>query len=232
MKHSLLIVCIIIFSLMICGCTSFNSTSKISSNTSSNTSQDTIPSDMYVGVLEEYTNQSTLIGTPPYTPFPPMPIPTPMPVLDFDNSQGYTEVYLWNTNSPINDSFKGFILKEYLVSTPTQYGYAGEIYAKAVYDLPYTVEGGFIIENITSNGTILARYKNQSIVLGPGENTTIIMSSVNKTGVYLANKVNSSPYDYFNATLMPWPVTNEQVYTFTNEGIYNKSLINSSYSNK
>ncbi len=62
----------------------------------------------------------------------------------------------------------------------------------------------------------MALYKNKSIVLRPGENTTIIMSSVNTTGTYLANTLNNNMYDYFNTTVMPWPVMNEQVYTFTN----------------
>ena len=216
MKRSLLIVCILIFSLLICGCTYF----------SSNTSKDTIPSDKYVAILEEYTNSSTLIGTPPNATIRPFPIPTPVPTFDYDNSQGQLQYELGPYGITANDSFKILIGKISYFDTPTMLGYMG-IGLMGVYDLPYTVDDGFTIVNVTRNGTIMAIYNNQSIILKPGENWTTT-SSANITGAYLANKFNTSDYtDYTNMTIMPWPIHRELSYTFTNKGIFNKSLVKS-----
>jgi hypothetical protein len=114
------------------------------------------------------------------------------------------------------------------LDTPTMYGPMG-MSLMGIYALPYPIENGFFIVNITSNGTIFAIYKNQSIILKPGDNCTTVISSVNTTGLYLANTKNAEPYDYYNMTIIQWPVKNELSYTLTNEGIFNKTLLNKSY---
>lgn len=221
MKGSLLIVCILIFSFLVCGCTSL----------SSNTSKDAIPSDKYVAILEEYTNQSTLIGTPPRVTISPLPIPTPDPTFDYNNQLGQLQYELGPYGITVNDSFKILVGKISLYDTPITLGYMG-IGLTSVYTLPYTMDAGFTIVNVTSNGTIFAMYQNQSIILKPGENWTTT-SSANITLGYLANKFNTSEYmDYTNMTIQPWPVHNDLTYTFTNRGLLNKSLINNSYANK
>jgi len=160
-----------------------------------------------------------------------MPIPTPVPMLDFDNSHGATKRYLQDYGVTINDSFKVFLFRESFIDTPTSLGFLG-MGVNGVYDLPYTIVDGFNIVNITSNGTIMATYNDQSITLRPGENMTMTIGSINTTGAYLANKINNNTYDFANTTAMPWPVHNEQTYILTNEGIFNKSCLSDSYSNK
>jgi len=215
MKRSLLIVCILTFSLMVCGCTY-------------NTTKGTIASDKYVAILEVYTNQSTLIGTPPYITVHPIPIPTPVPMLDFDNSQGVTKRYLQDYGVAVNDSFKVFLFQESFTDTPTTWGFLG-MSVRGVYGLPYVADEGFTIVNVTGNGTVMATFGDRSIILKPGENTTIVVSGGNTTGAYLANINGNNTYDFMNTTAMPWPVQNERIYTFTNEGIFNKSRLDSSY---
>ncbi len=195
------------------------------------TSIDTISSDKYVAILEEYTNRSTLIGTPPYTPIQPPPIPTPVPTFDYDNSNGMLKNELVPYGITVNDSFKVLIGKISYINTPTTVGYPG-IGLAGAYSLPYTIEDGFTIVNIMSDGAIIATYKNLTIYLKPGKSWTTVKSGVNTTGSYLANKYNTNSLDYNNITEMQWPVKNEQTYTLTNKGIFNKSVLSDPYSNK
>ena len=218
MKRCLIIVCILAFGLIICGCTS-------------DTPKDTIASDKYVAILEVHTDHSTLIGTPPYTQIQPPPIPTPVPVLDFDNSHGVTKDYLQECGVAVNDGFKALLFQESYIDTPTTIGFQ-RIAMGGIYSLPYTMDVGFTIVNITSNGTIMATCDNRSIMIMPGENMTISVSGVNTTGAYLANRYGNNSFDWGNMTELPWPVHNEQVYVFTNEGIFNKSLLNDAYMKK
>lgn len=214
MKRSLLIACILIFGLFVCGCTYFNSS----------TSKDMLPQDKYVAIRVDSTNTSTLIGTPPYTPVQPMPIPTPVPYFDYDNSKGWLGPELAPYGISSNDSLKVIVGNIRYWDTPTMSGYMG-IDLRGIYALPFTFENGLTILNITGNGTVLAEYENKSIYLKPGENWTMVKTADNTTGAYLANMQNNNTFDYQNVTQMPWPVKSEQNYTFTNEGLLDKTRI-------
>lgn len=222
MKHSFLIICILILFVIVCGCT-----------INSNTTKDVLPTDKYVAVLEEYTNTSTLIGNTTYSPVQPMPIPTPRPIFYYNNSQGMSS-YLKSYGINVNDNFKILLGKISYIDTPTEVGYKGmtqtgeyvPLYTlTGIYTLPYTIENEFTILNITQNGTIIAIYKNQTIYLQSGENRTFIIHSENITGFYLANTVNTNIYDFKNITELPWPIHNEISITITNKGIFNKSIL-------
>ena len=78
MKRSLLIACILIFSLLVCGCTS--------------TSQNVLPSDQFVAVYVEMRDNGAIVsGTYPY---PGMA----MPIYPYELPAGFT--------LPANDSLK------------------------------------------------------------------------------------------------------------------------------
>jgi hypothetical protein len=224
MRRILLIAGVLIFSLLMCGCTYINS----------NSSQNTIPSDKYVGIFEYYYNSSTLIGTPPY--------PTVVPAASTLAPPGFNFSTMGLPPGEMNDSLKILLFKQIYQETPTEIACTGEdLYG--IYSLPYTVEDGYTITNITSNGTVLATYKNQSIILKPGvwplPTQTINTSGVNTTGAYIANINNINITAYLRSghntlpandfPIMPWPVHNEQNFQFINEGIFNKSILSNSY---
>jgi hypothetical protein len=212
MRHYLRIVCILVFAIMACGCI-YNST---------DSSIGMISSDRYVAILVDHTNHSTLIGTTPYTPIQPPPIPTPTPMFDYDNSHGMLKGELSQYGVTVNDSFKVLIGKIYYIDTPTTVGCLG-MDIKGVYALPYTVEDELTLVNVTSNGTIIATFENQTIYMEPGQDWAATIASANTTGAYLANTKNNNSFDYSNMSVMPWPVTSEISARFTNKGIFNKS---------
>jgi hypothetical protein len=233
MERGLLFLSILSFILLVCGCTGISSnTTKDTTpqNTNMATPQNTytvnpqntsvaFSQNTYVAVLEEYNNKSTLIGNTPYTPIRPMAIPTPVPNFVYNRPDDYTLYELQANGNAVNDSFKILLGKISYIDTPTSLGYLG-MTIKGIYAFPYTIEKGFTIVDVTNNGTMIATYNGQTIYLKPGENWSSIISSVNTTGAYLANR---------DMTELPWPVNNEISITITNKGIYNKSLLNSSY---
>ena len=219
MKRSLLIICILISCLLICGCTSNDS----------NTLKDTLLSDKYVVVYEEYYNNSTLIGNTTYRPSDPWPVPVPLLPFDYNNSTGFLDKVGLITSGSVNNSFKILYGKMAYGESPTAYGWNGVI-SQGIYELPFIPENGFNIVNISRNGTVYATYGNESICLKPGDNWTSPVTTGTMIGVYHTDDIplpSNGTVIYF-----PWPVSYNMSYTITNMGMYNKSLWDSSYSNK
>ena len=218
MKRSLLIVCILILIILVDGCTNLNSST---TKNKSNIINDTIPADKYIAVYEEYTNTSSLIGNTTYIPLSPMPIPYPTLPFDYNNSTGNVLNMLSNTYI-INDSFKILYGNMEHYYSPWAYGDEGTFLC-GVYELPFTVEDGFTISKVAGNGTIYAAYNNESILLNPGDNWTSPIITGTGMGRYYT--------DYANNTFYSWPISYNTSFTITNMGIYNKSLLNRSYTN-
>ncbi len=219
MKRSSLIVCILISILLICGCTTINS----------NTLNDTLPSDRYVAIYQEYTINSKLIGNTSYKPGPPIPLPSPFMPSDYDNSSGIMGYFLASYGYNVNDSFKILYGKRFNLDTPVDYGQGGfGIYG--IYDLPYTIDEGFSVVNISKNGTIYATYNNQSIYLKVGDTWASPITTKNETGRYLTYDIPNQTMG--NITYFDWPVQTNTSFTITNKGLYSKALLNSSYINK
>lgn len=214
MKYSLLILGIIILIVIICGCTTTNS----------NTQKDVLPTDKYVAVYEEYYNNSTLVGNMTYKPANPWILPAPYYDFDYNNSSKSS----WNPisgNIVVNDSTKILFGRVVNNSTPTYYGKMGA-FVDCVYSLPFSIENGFEITNITRNGTIFAIYNNSSIQLEPGGTWTSPIITGTTMGHYATYDI---PTPGGNATYIEWPVRYNTTYTITNKGIYNKTVWNSSY---
>lgn len=218
MKYSLLVTGIIISSLLICGCTTTNS----------NTSKDTLSSDKYVAVYEEYTNSSKLIGDTTYIPFGPWPIPMPIIPFDYNNSSGVLISHRIINSSTINDSFKILYGRMNNIDNPNAYGQSG-VWVTCVYMLPYTNENGFTIMNISRNGTIYAIYNNESIYLKPGDTWSSLITTGTTMGSY--STLDPRVFNSSNGIVghFPWPVSYNTSFTIENKGIYNKALLNSSY---
>jgi hypothetical protein len=185
-----------------------------------------IPSDRYVAISEFYLNSSTLIGTPPYPiSWPPF---NPGLLVGFDpnNSHGDLSFQLQHFGVTVNNSLKILFYNLRWDDKPTSRGGVGES-MYGIYSLPYTTEDGFTITNITSNGTLMAIYKNRSVILLPGDNRTFNVSDINTTGTYNAFTANKSnnPEDPYNYAPMTWQVHNVQNFTLTNEGMFNTSVL-------
>lgn len=214
MKRSLLIIGAIIIGSLICGCTYYNS----------NSSKDILPSNKYVAVYEDYYNNSTLIGTTPYTPAEPWEIPLPEMSFDYNNSSGLTSQLLLSNGDWVNDSFKILLGQMTTLHGPQTQGRYGA-FNHGVYSFPYTIEGVFTILNVTKNGTIIAVSDNESIILKPGDTWKSPVISGTTMGLYHTIGI---PYPT-NIINYDWPISYNTAFTITNMGIYNKSLWNSSY---
>jgi hypothetical protein len=216
MRRGLLIVCILIYSLLTCGCTGYEL----------NNSKDTLPTDKYVGVYEEYNINSKLIGNTPYKPGPQIPLPSPFMPSDYDNSTGIMGYILTSWGSNVNDSFKILYGKRFTSDTPVNYGQGG-FGICGIYELPYTIDEGFSVVNISKNGTIYATYNNQSIYLKVGDTWASPITTKNETGRYYTYDIPNQTTG--NITYFDWPVQTNTSFTITNKGLYSKALLNSSY---
>ena len=183
---------------------------------------DTISTNNYVAILEEYTNSSTLIGNVTLSPAPPTPIPTAIPYFDYNNSQGHMFSRLKDSGYAINDSFKILFGKIIYIYSPVTSGPLG-LATFGIYDLPYTIEDGFTIINLTSEGNIYATYNNKSILLKPGDSWESPITTVTGVGYYYTSDVLNNKTNFIKVT---WPVYYNTSYTITNKGIHGKSLIN------
>lgn len=185
-----------------------------------------LPTDKYVAVYEEYTINSKLIGNTTYKPGPPIPIPTPLMPSDYDNSSGIMGYLLASYGYNVNDSFKILYGKTFFSDTPVGYGQGGfGIYG--IYELPYTIDEGFSVVNISKNGTIYATYNNQSIYLKVGDTWASPITTKNEIGRYYTYDIPNQTTG--NITYFDWPVQTNTSFTLTNKGIYSKTLLNSSY---
>jgi hypothetical protein len=219
MKRSLLIVCILIFGLLLCGCV----------NDNSNNAKDMLPADKYVAIYEEYTVNSKLIGNTPYKPGPPFWSPTPFMPSDYDNSSGIMGQFLASYGYNVNDSFKILYGKRFNYDNPVVYGQGG-FHIAGIYELPYAIDEGFTIVNISKNGTIYATYDNQSIYLKVGDTWASSITTRNETGRYYTYDIPNQTTG--NITYFDWPVQTNTSFKIANKGIYGKALLNSTYTNK
>jgi hypothetical protein len=164
MKHSLLIACIIISSLLICGCTSSNS----------NTSKDNY-SGKYIVIDEVKQVAAKVIDVRPNnsTPFPMfMNDATPYPVYpDQPGKYGVT----------VNSSLSILCFNYYSLYGP----FRNITSVRGIYNFPYQLESGVTILGIDQNGTIKMCYSNETFNLDNGTfwSSPIVSSSIgNSTG--------------------------------------------------
>jgi hypothetical protein len=226
MKRSLLIAGILIFSLLVCGCTASNS----------NVSRDTLPQDKYVAV-EEYMQTSCTIINGSYN-FPPH-ITLPPISFDYngsDNGSNPADGNSWygfhrfisNDYYPaVNDSFKALYDSTYYRDVAPLDTRTGMI-IKGIYRYPYVFESGFVLNNIDGNGTLYGSYNNTSIVIRSGEQWTSPLSTEIKGGS--GTDLSQKPYSYtasFNTTIT---IMNLGVLDKLNLTRYNNSNTDTGYS--
>ena len=133
MKRSLLIACILIFSLLVCGCTS--------------SSQNVLPSNKFVALYVEMRDDGGIVsGTYPY---PGMAVP----IYPFDLPANFT--------LPSNDSLKILLEVEHITESSVRL--SGDAKEIKIYDLPYSLSPEITIVGVDRNGTIEMSYDNKSI---------------------------------------------------------------------
>jgi hypothetical protein len=183
MKRSLLIACILIFSLLVCGCTS--------------SSQNVLPSNKFVAVYVEMHDDGTIIsGTYPY---PGMA----MPAYSFDLPANFT--------LPANDSLKIFLGVQNFSDSRVRL--TVNFKETEVYAFPYSISPEITIDGVDRNGTVEMSYDNKSINITSGANWVSPVTSVwNETNTVSYPPENGTNYTYTLQFKRTWMVENKGVF--------------------
>lgn len=194
----LFITCII----FVCGCTS----------TTPAPVSNSLPSDKFVTIYEEYHDEGTVIEGNGTVTFIPVPCPVPMP---FDNGliKGYTQQYQF-----IDKNFKVFYGTYYF----RHYPYSGytTAYYRVIDGFPYALESNLTILDIDKNGTINASYMNQSVMLKIGDKwqspisirTENLSLQIDIDGKYMSGEYRPFVIQYNTS----WSVENKGLFDKTN----------------
>lgn len=198
MKRSLLIVCILIFSLLACGCLGSNS--------------DSLPSSKYVAIYEQCINDGSIInGTGNVSNVINIPSTAPGEPFDYNQSWGFQSL-------KINDSFKFVYGCRIIYEDPGSYN--NSLVVNSVYGYPYTLKSGLTILAVFKNGSIQAVYNNESLFIEPGKSWTSENVSQQIVNKQLPTVDRNAPI--LDITYMPFTVQYITSYTVENLGIYNK----------
>lgn len=165
----------------------------------------------YVAIYQEYHEEDTVIAGNGTIPFFPEPAPTPSP-FDYDGSHANTRQY-----PTINDSLRVFYGAYKYYQTPATWkirvDYGG------VYSFPHKLESDLTIQSVDKDGTIIAGYNNQTVVLKIGAvwRSPDATKIGNQTfGVQVDN-------DPFKTVDRPFTVRYNSFWTVENKGRFDKS---------
>jgi hypothetical protein len=201
MKRSLLILCILSFIVMDCGCIAGD--------------QNVLPPGKYVALQEEVRDSGTFISG--HYPYPGMAQPM-WPFYYGGHAlppDGYPPNY-----PPLNDSLKillgSYGIKESNISLTVSLNVAG------VYELPYTLEPDLKIIGVERNGTVTMSYGNESITLPPGSAwKSPAISTWNETGT-VRYPPPGAMTGYDNGTEYTYTVQYVRTLTVINKGVFDK----------
>lgn len=171
MKRNLLIVCILIFSLLICGC--------------SVSDQNVLSSNKFVAVYVEMHDDGTLVsGTYPYFGGAKPPYPFDLPA---------------NFTLPTNDSIK-ILLGVQNISDSTA-GITADIKVTEIYAFPYSISPEITLVSVDKNGIVNLLFSNKSISLSSGDRWASPVTLVwNQTNTLDYNGANYTYTIQFNRT--------------------------------
>ncbi len=192
--------------IFVCGCT----------NTSPAPVSNSLPSDKFVTIYEEYHDEGTVIAGNGTVAYIPVPCPVPMP---FDNNliSGFAQQY-----KSTNTNFKIFYGTYYFRYYPG-YGYTTAYY-RAIDGFPYTLESNLTVLDVDKNGTINASYMNQSVMLKIGDKwQSPIATRIKNESLQLL--VNGS---YFSGVYGPFVVQYNTSWSVENKGLFDKASAKSS----
>jgi hypothetical protein len=199
----LIVAILFIVSLIfVCGC----------SGTSPTPVSNSLPSDKFVAIYEEYHDEGTVIEGTGNIAYFPVPCPVPMPY-DEHLIQGYSQQ---------DQSTKAFYSTYYF----RYYPYSG--YTTASYRFiniyPYTLESNLTILDIDRNGMINASYMNQSVILNVGDT----WQSPNTTRTNNLSLQLLGDNGYLSGVYRPFTIQYTTYWSVENKGLFNKSNVASS----
>lgn len=197
----ILTILFIVSLIFVCGC----------SSTSPTPVSNSLPSDKFVAIYEEYHDEGTVIEGTGDIAYIPVPCPVPMP-FDNDLIKGNTQYY-----QSIDKNFKIFYGTYYFRYYPNS-GYTTANY-RVIDGYPYTLESNLTILGIDRNGTINANYMNQSVILKVGDKwQSPVATRVENQSLQIV--VNGN---YFSGVYRPFVVQYNTSWTVENKGMFDKS---------
>ena len=196
-----LIILFIACVIFVCGCTS----------TTPAPVSNSLPSDKFVTIYEEYHDEGTVIEGTGIVSYIPVPCPVPMP---FDNNFIKTDSQQYQS---IHKNFKVYYGTFYFRYYPYN-GYTTANY-RVIDGFPYTLESNLMILDVDKNGTINASYMNQSIILKIGDKwqSPTATRIKNESLQLLVNG------NYFSGVYKPFVVQYNTSWSVENKGLFDKA---------
>ena len=208
MKHSLLIVSILVFCLLGCGCTASNQNALPSTGSS----QNALPSSKYVALYEEVDDEGQIVSgnLSPVVgdAYPPI-------TFYYNKSAAPPSGFPY----PINDSLK--ILFGTYSQKESSAGLRNGLNVVEIYNFPSIPEQGLIINGVDKNGTVDMIYNNTSVALSPGSAWTappIPEWNETNTVTYTQPNVNGQS----NRTNYTYTIQYNRTVTIENKGVIDK----------
>lgn len=198
MKRSLLIICILILSLFICGCTASN--------------QNALPSSKYVVIYQEVHDAGQIVSGN----FPSTHVGDAYPPISFFyNNTTYSAL---DGMHPVNGSLK--VLFGMYTQQESREGLRNGLNVVEIYDFPSTPEPGLTIDGVDKNGTVDMIYDNTSVALSSGSSWTAPPTpewNETHTITYLSGMNGQN-----NATNYTYTIQYNRTLTIENKGVIDK----------